>query len=326
MTESTTIEHIYNKLNLKEQHKGFGAFGDDAVCVPSAGPSEKLVVSSDSFVEGVHFDRSMGFFSAGWKSLVGALSDVFAMGVSPSFYTLNLILPSGFEKALLDQFLDGLSEASRSYNVNLLGGDVSRGPQFCVVIQASGYQNKDFIKTNSDFSKGDVILTEAHLGHALLGYKEFLKGVDASPYVERFLFPKLNEHLGPWLGTLKEVTSLTDISDGLYKELTHMCEIKNSKVLLEDLPIDSEFIKACEKISLDPQKIALEGGEEYELLWTVKPEALPNFLTQYQMRFKKKPLVLGRVGGRVIDSALAKIVYENQSLIESIKPFEHFTS
>lgn len=326
MTESRTIDLICKRLDLKNQHKGFGAFGDDAICVPSAGPSEVLLTSTDSFVEAVHFDRSMGFFSAGWKSLVSALSDIFAMGASPSYYMLNLILPGDFEESFLEEYLEGLKQASLTYNVHLLGGDVCRGPQFCAVIQASGYQNKNFIKTNSGFSKGDVILAEGFLGHALLGYKEFLKGFDESPFVEKFLFPKLSKDLGLWLGTLHEVTSLTDISDGLYKELTNMCNMKQSKVFLEDLPMESDFTKACEKLNLDPQKIALEGGEEYELLWTLKPEALQDFLTQFQMRFKRQPLVLGRVGGSVIDSALAKIIYENQSLIESIKPFEHFTS
>lgn len=326
MTESTTIDLISKKFDLHSRSKGFGPFGDDGVSTPGAGPGEVLISTTDSFVEAVHFERTMGMSSVGWKSLVSALSDVFAMGASPSHYMLNLIIPPGFSDRDLNDFLDGQLMAAQAYNVNLLGGDVSSGPCFCIVIQASGYQNKSYIKSNSGFSKGDVILTDAHLGHALLGYKNFLKGTTTSPYVERFLFPKVSTSLGPWLGSLNEVSSLTDISDGLYKELVNMCKMKGLKILLEFIPMDGDFSRACEALKLDPKKIALEGGEEYELLWTVKPDALTEFLKKYQMKYKKTAHVLGRVGGSLLNGSKHKVFYENQDLIESINPFEHFTS
>jgi len=326
MTESSTIELIAKKFGLQHKSKGFGPFGDDAVTIPCAGPGEVLISSSDSFVEAVHFERSMGMLSVGWKSLVSALSDVFAMGASPSSYILNLIIPPKFSEDDLNLFLDGQLKAARHYKVSLLGGDVSSGPCFCVVIQASGYLNKIFVKSNSGFSKGDVILTGAHLGHALLGYKEFLRGMEESEYVKKFLFPEVSKNLGPWLGTLNDVSSVTDISDGLFKELTNMCKMKNLKVLLEYLPIEANFAKACENLKLDSAKTALEGGEEYELLWTVKPDALTDFLKHYQMKYKKTAHVIGRVGGDLSDGQKNGVYYENQDLIESIKPFEHFTS
>jgi len=326
MTESTTIDLIADKFNLRKNSRGFGPFGDDSVLIPAPGPGEVLVSSSDSFVEAVHFERTMGMFSAGWKSLVSALSDVFAMGASPSHYMLNLIIPPNLSSDDFEVFLNGQLEAATVYNVNLIGGDVSSGPCFCAVIQASGFLNKSLVKSNSGFSKGDVILTDAHLGHALLGYKEFLKGKEDSDYLNRFLFPELSKSLGPWLGTLSEVTSVTDISDGLFKELKNMTKMKNLKVLLESVPLDSNFIKACSSINVDPLRTALEGGEEYELLWTVQPDKLMDFLTRYQMKFKKTAQVLGRIGGELQGGSSKSLIYENQALIESIKPFEHFTS
>jgi len=326
MKESTTIDLIAKKFSLYASSKGFGPFGDDAVLQPAAGPGEVMVSSSDSFVEAVHFEKPMGYFSVGWKSLVSALSDVFAMGVSPSHYMLNLIIPPHLSEEDLNHFLEGQHKAAKTYNVNLLGGDVSSGPSFCVVIQASGYQNRSFIKSNSGFSKGDVIVTDALLGHALLGYKEFLKGLENTDYTNRFLFPEVSKSLGPWLGSLNEVTSLTDISDGLFKELSNMSKMKSVKVLLESIPMDAAFVQACSDLKVDPQKTALEGGEEYQLLWTVKPETLSEFLQKYQMRYKKTAHVLGRVGGELVKSSSSGLIYENQSLIESIRPFEHFTS
>jgi thiamine-monophosphate kinase len=326
MTELKTIDLIAEKFELKASSKGFGPFGDDSVVTPSAGPGEVLVSSSDSFVEAVHFEKTMGMFSVGWKSLVSALSDIFAMGATPTYYMLNLIIPPGLTDAEFETFLEGQLKAAKTYNVNLVGGDVSSGPCFCIVIQACGYQNKSLVKSNSGFSKGDVILTDAHLGHALLGYKEFLKGRTDSIYLKRFLFPELSKTLGPWLGGLKEVTSITDISDGLYKELSNMCRMKSLKVLLESVNFDSDFDRTCKGLSLEPLRVALEGGEEYELLWTVKPENLTNFLTKYQMKHKKTAQVLGRIGGALPNEFKNGVFYENQDLIESIKPFEHFTS
>jgi len=326
MTESTTIDLIAKKFNLKQSSKGFGPFGDDSVVIPNAGPGEVLVSSSDSFVEAVHFERTMGMFSVGWKSLVSALSDVFAMGASPTYYMLNLIIPPRLSKDDFEAFLDGQLRAAETYNVHLVGGDVSSGPCFCVVIQACGYQNKSYIKSNSGFSKGDVILTDAHLGHALLGYKEFLKGKTDTKFLKRFLFPELSTSLGPWLGGLSEVSSVTDISDGLFKELSNMCRMKNLKVLLESVHLESDFSKTCVNMNLEPLRIALEGGEEYELLWTVKPDRLTDFLKKYQMKYKKTAQVLGRIGGALPNNCKNGVLYENQDLIESIRPFEHFTS
>ncbi len=327
MTESRIIEMIAEALDCKSSKYGLGNFGDDAYVVPAIQSGEVLVQSTDSFVEGTHFTKEMGFCSVGWKSLVSSLSDIYAMGAFPSFYSLNLIVPKDFKEDCLKEFLKGLAEASKTHNVKLLGGDVTRGENFNIVVQASGFQRKDLIKTNKGSKKGDVLITNAGIGHALLGLEQFKAGnektIKDSKFVEAFLFPKINQDLGPWLSKFNSVTSLTDISDGLHRELENLCRMNDSSVMVESVPLSSLFIEACKTLNLDPEVTALQGGEEYGLLWTVEPDFLQEFLTKYHMKFKTKPFVLGRVGDK---KSKRRIVYENQSLIESIKPFEHFTS
>ncbi len=323
MDESTIIGLIAEKLNCKNLKYGFYGFGDDAYVVPPCYPGEHIVQSTDSFVEGTHFTKDMGYLSVGWKSLVASISDVYAMGANPSFYSLNLIIPKTFCKIDFYGFLEGLKKASTEYKVKLLGGDVVRGGLFSVIIQASGYQRKEFIKTNNGAAKGDVLMTNARLGHGLLGFKQFERNILKSEFIKHFLFPELNQDLGMWLAMLKEVTSLTDISDGLYKELSNMCGLSGCSLKLESLFLERAFKEACEEMNLNPEVIAIQGGEEYGLLWTVKPDCLQDFLKRYRMRFKTKPYLLGRVEAK---SLKKKISYENQDLMESITPFEHFTS
>lgn len=324
MTEIEIINHIAEKLKCYTKTKGFGPFGDDGFWLPTSGFGERLVLSTDSFVEGAHFTKEMGYFSVGWKSLVSALSDIFAMGASPSFYSLNLVLPKSFSKADLNHFLEGVDQASTYYSVKLLGGDVAQGDTFVAAYQVGGYQAEQAVKSNSDYHVGDVLLTNHPLGEAFLGFRQFQKEPNRkSSFIDSFLYPRPPYNLGPWLGMQEEVRSITDISDGLVKELQNIGAFKNVKIFLDELTFKSDFLEACKELKLSPEKVALKGGEEYSLLWTVQPDKLQAFLTHYQMKFKKRPLVLGRIGSYVRGP---KIVYENQSLIDSIRPFEHFSS
>jgi len=135
MTESEVIQEICNTFKLDKSQKGFGRFGDDGVSIPAAGGQDHLVLSTDSFCDGTHFDSSVEWSSVGWKALVGALSDIVAMGAQPSFYMLNLILPKNFTAH--KELLAGLHKATKEYNVNLVGGDVTRGKALSLSITRS---------------------------------------------------------------------------------------------------------------------------------------------------------------------------------------------
>ena len=329
MTESEIIKRISEKFQLQTSKNGFGPFGDDGFTIPSGAAQDHIVLSTDSFCEGTHFNPEMGYSFVGWKSLVSALSDVFSMGASPSFYSLNLIVPKTLTNEQLEDFLDGLHKATLYYKVNLLGGDVARGNSFNVCLQVGGYQPDSLVKRNIGAQKGDVILTDQYLGRALLGFEAISKNKEKDPqfteYVKHFKYPKPDSSLGVWLTHWEEVTTLTDISDGLFKELSHLSFNQQAQIELSEIPTNKEFTKACQTLSLESEKIFLKGGEDYSLMWTLKTEVLNDFLKAYQIKFKKRPYILGRVRSINNSKPMAHpLVYENQKLIESIKPFEHF--
>lgn len=322
MTEAQIIKRINQKLNCSGVKNAYGQFGDDAFLIPPACANEVLVLSTDSFALGTHFNADMGYESAGWKSLVGALSDVYAMGAYPNFLSLNLSLPSVFKEAELDSFLNGLSKAAKKHSVYLLGGDVCRAQTFVASLQVGGYLHQTRLKSNLSMSLGDVLLTEKGLGESFLGFKMHSDFKEDNDFVKAFLFPDLNQDLGPWLGKQEEVTSLRDVSDGLYKELSEITDKKSMSIELEPLKTSEKMQVQAKDLGLSAEALALEGGEDYKLLWTVKPEDLESFFKKYYMKFKTKPILVGRF----VKQSAKKITYENQDLIESIKPFEHFSS
>lgn len=328
MTEADIIRKISKKFQLEISKNGFGPFGDDGFTIPSGAAQDHIVLSSDSFCEDTHFHSEMGYGFVGWKSLVSALSDIFAMGASPSFYSLNLTVPQSITDNQFTDFLEGLHKATLYYKVSLLGGDVARGRSFNTCIQVGGYQPTSLIKRNTGVEKGDVILTDQYLGMALLGFEAISANKESDPqfasFIKAFKYPRPNPSLGAWLSQWEEVTTLTDISDGLFKELTHLSLNHKAQIELSEIPMNKDFLLACKNLSFDPEEIFLKGGEDYSLMWTLKTEALNDFLKSYQIKFKKRPYILGRVRSINNKEPIDKpLLYERQSLIEIIKPFEH---
>lgn len=328
-SESEIIKKISKKFQLQDSKNGFGPFGDDGFTIPTGAAQDHIILSTDSFCEGTHFNSEMGYGFVGWKSLVSALSDIFAMGASPAFYSLNLIVPEALSDSQFDDFLEGLHKATLYYKVNLLGGDVAKGVSFNASLQVGGYQPTSFLKKNTGALKGDVILTDQYLGKALLGFEALLAKKETEPvfseFIKHFKYPTPEASIGVWLAQWEEVTSLTDISDGLFKELSHLSLNHKAQIELSEIPSNKDFRRACKELSLDPEETFLKGGEDYSLMWTLKTEALNDFLKAYQIKFKRRPYILGRLrsvnNSKPIDKPL---VYENQKLLDSVKPFEHF--
>ena len=155
MTEAEVIQEILNTFQLNLSQKGFGSFGDDAVVIPVPGAQDHLVLSTDSFCDGTHFNSEIEWLSVGWKALVGSLCDIVAMGAGPSFFMLNLILPEKFSNH--KELLQGLYKAAKHYNVSLLGGDVARGESLVLSITVGGYQPHSQLVKNTGARVGEKI-------------------------------------------------------------------------------------------------------------------------------------------------------------------------
>ena len=315
---------------MSETHMGFGSFGDDAVSIPSSSTQDHIVLSTDTFNEGTHFDENTDYSSIGHKSFVAATSDIVAMGACPSFFMLNLSFSESLfskDSSDLKKLLYSIYKASSFYGVKLLGGDVTKGKDLSLTYTVGGYQPISRMRQNIDgVCVNDVICVDSplNLGHALLGYNQHVtKNTFNTSYIKEFLMPKINIELGLWLSGKYSVSSLTDISDGLLKEIRNLSLRSNLKIKLLKPSLDNHFVQSCNDLQLDPEEVYLRGGEEYSLMWTLPRNDIDVFFKTYEKKFKRLPVIIGEV----LEKSTPSIIYEaNQSLTESIKPFEHFSS
>lgn len=247
--------------------------GDDAAILQPA-PGQQLVVTTDLLVSGVHFLPDVEPASLGHKALAVNLSDLAAMGAEPAWFLLNIALPSVDEKWLAG-FCDGLFALARQYNVQLVGGDTSRGP-LTIAIEAHGFVPVGQALTRSGARPGDRIFVTGALGDAGLALRHRqgwlqLAAAELPACVKRLdrPMPRIEEGL-----LLRAVAaSAIDISDGLVADLGHILEQSNTgaRIDLGRLPVSSAYRAHLHDAGWD---LALANGDDYELCFTVPPEKL----------------------------------------------------
>ena len=284
------IEHLTKqfKIHHKSTVKGIG---DDAAVIETANP---IVVTTDLLVEGVHFDLSyMPLKHLGYKAVIVNLSDVYAMNAIPSQITVSIAVSNRFPVEALEELYAGIATAANVYSVDVVGGDTTSSTSGLLIsITAIGQVKKEDVVYRDGAKEDDLLVVTGDLGGAYLGLqvlereKQVFKvnpnsqpDLDAYTYlIERQLKPEARKDVIKLLIDLEvKPTSMIDISDGLSSEILHLC--KSSKVgcnLYEDkIPLDPQVISACEEFNLDSTTIALSGGEDYELLFTVKQADFP---------------------------------------------------
>lgn len=266
--------------------------GDDAAVVRAP---EKLLITKDLLVEDVDFRRKLHPARLlGRKSLNVNLSDVAAMGGRPLHAVLGLALPESLEAAWLKDFLAGFREAARRAGVVLIGGDISRGRGIVISVTVTG-EAESFVP-RSGAKPGDWIFVSGTLGDAAQGLrlleKGFRPGKDraAGRLLKAFLDPAPRLGLGAFLARRKLASAMIDVSDGLSVDLAHICEESGTGALIETalIPI-SEALRRFRK---NPLPLALNGGEDFELLFTVRAQNVSRLL-RLARRFAIKPI--GRI-------------------------------
>lgn len=283
------IDHLTKNFTIKHSSTVKG-IGDDAAVI-ACDSSKELVITTDLLLENVHFDLSyMPLKHLGYKAVVVNLSDVYAMNAKPSQITVSIAVSNRFPIEALEELYAGITAASEVYNVDVVGGDTTSSTTGLLIsITALGTVQKGKAIFRSGAEVNDLLVVTGDLGAAYMGLQvlEREKQVflvnpksqpDLEPYsylVERQLKPEARMDVPKLLKELDmEPTSMIDISDGLSSETIHLC--KNSKVgcnVYEDkIPLDPQVITACEEFNLDSTTIALNGGEDYELLFTIKTE------------------------------------------------------
>jgi thiamine-monophosphate kinase len=242
-------------------------------------------------IEGVHFDLAYTPLKhLGYKSVVVNLSDIYAMNAMPTQITLSVGISSRFSVEALEEFYDGVYAACEEYGVDLIGGDTCSSQKgFIISVTAIGELTNDKIVQRSTAQKGDLICVSGDLGGAYIGLlflerekKIYLESPQIQPDLEneqyvigRLLKPKARKDIFEFFETQNILpTSMLDISDGLSSELLHICQKSGVGCMVyeEKIPIAEDSKQAAYKFEIDPTACALSGGEDYELLFTIKQE------------------------------------------------------
>lgn len=297
--EFKLIEHLTKDIEAK-QPTTLKGIGDDGAVLNFK--DKRTVVSTDMLVEGVHFDLAyMPLKHLGYKAVVVNLSDICAMNAKPTQITVSIAVSNRFPLEALEELYGGIRHAARIYDVDIVGGDTTSSQKGMIIsITAIGEAEEDNITYRVGASETDLLVVSGDVGAAYMGLQVLERekqvfevnpdnqpDLDAYTYlIERQLKPEARKDVKDLLKALEiKPTAMIDISDGLSSEIMHLC--KQSSIgcnLYEDkIPLDPQLINVCEEFNIDSTTVALSGGEDYELLFTIKMEdfekikANPNF-------------------------------------------------
>ncbi len=259
--------------------------GDDAAVIRAG---EKILLSTDMMVEGVHFDLSWTTpLQLGFKLVSVNISDIFAMGGRPRYVLLNFSAKRNSSRDFFDGFFDGIEEALKTYNIALIGGDISSSDSIMLSLTAVGSAEKVLKRRGARI--GDRIYVTGMLGDSACGLqllKKMRKTVDFEKRSKRGLpvawdvaAPLLRRHLMPLARDPKRITgtatAMIDISDGLLLDLERLCRESKvgARIRIMDLPISEQMREAAACLGISATELALSGGEDYELLFTSPADA-----------------------------------------------------
>lgn len=282
------IEHLTRSFSPKLTST-IKAIGDDAAVLNF--DNKHTIVTTDLLVEGVHFDLAyMPLKHLGYKAVMVNASDVYAMNAKATQITVSIAVSNRFPVEALEELYSGIELAAKLYNIDVVGGDTTSSTSGLLIsITALGIAEKEDVVFRSGAKPNDLLVVTGDLGAAYMGLQVlerekqvFKANPNAQPdldqytyLIERQLKPEARKDIPPLLKELGvKPTSMIDISDGLSSEVIHIC--KNSQVganLYEDkIPLDPAVISVCEEFDINSTTIALSGGEDYELLFTIAQE------------------------------------------------------
>ncbi len=291
------------KLNREESRTGIG---DDAAVLDYGGAP--VIVTTDLLVEGIHFDLMYHPLKhLGYKAVIVNLSDICAMNAIPKHITVSIAISNRFSVEAIDELYEGIGMACNAYEVDLVGGDTASSPKGLIIsITAVGSVSADRITYRSGAKPGDILCVTGDLGAAYLGLQilerekqVYLAAPDMQPelsdkkyIIERQLKPEARLESVRYfekVGLLP--TAMIDISDGLASDLLHICKASGTGAFIEEaqVPIHDEARAQAVEFRLDPITCALNGGEDYELLFTVSPTDLE------KVRFMDSVYIIGEI-------------------------------
>jgi len=286
--EHNLISKITSPFQLTQITTKVG-IGDDSAVLSDL--NEELIISTDVLVEGVHFDPMYTPLKhLGYKSVVVNISDVCAMNAVATHVLVSISISNKYSVEMIKEIYEGINQACKNYNIDLIGGDTSSSMSGLIIsVTIIGKSTNEFTTYRSGAKPNDLLMVSGDLGAAYLGLQilEREKGIfetqdlgqpDLTKYsyvLERQLKPEPRTDVIRLLREKKiKPTSMIDISDGLASELHHIskCSSIGVKVFEERIPIKNTSRLVADELNLNPTSCALNGGEDYELLFTVPLE------------------------------------------------------
>jgi thiamine-monophosphate kinase len=282
------IDHLTKSIKIEDKTTIKG-IGDDAAVLDFSG--KKTLISTDLLLEGIHFDLAYTPLKhLGYKAVQVNLSDIYAMNGIASQVTVSIGLSSKFPLEAVEELYEGIILACKQYKVDLVGGDTSSSKQGLVLsVTSIGYADEGSVCYRNGAQEKDLICVSGDLGGAYVGLqllerekRVYLENPNIQPdlegrdyIVERQLKPEARKDIVELLRDLNvKPTSMIDISDGLASEIIHICtqSKKGCNLYEEKIPLDPMTFETAREFHLDPTVCALSGGEDYELLFTIKQD------------------------------------------------------
>ena len=265
--------------------------GDDAALLKF--DKTNVTISQDILVEGVHFDLAYTPLKhLGYKAVISSISDIYAMNGICNQITVSIAVSNRFKLESINELYSGIKVACKNYKVDLIGGDTTSSKKGLIIsVTALGISHKNGFVARSGACDNDLIVVSGNLGGAYLGLQVlerekqvFLVNPNSKPdlskyknLVHRQLRPEARIDIIQFLHNSNvKPTSMIDISDGLSSEIIHICKSskKGCDIYEEKIPINNDTIKTCKEFNLESTTVALSGGEDYELLFTIKQKDL----------------------------------------------------
>lgn len=317
-SEFQFIENLKKKYSLEK-------IGDDCAVLPKDSKTD-LVITTDLLVEDIDFrlEWSKPEF-IGHKALAVSLSDIAAMGANPVWSMVSIGVPENIWKTdFVDKFYEGYMNLAEKHGVELVGGDVSKTPDKIVIDSiAAGEVEKGNAILRSGAKVGDLIFVTGNLGDAAIGLKllengEKFENSNHKNLLLRQLAPNPQTDIGKILGEKNLATAMIDLSDGLSSDLTHICQSGKvgAKLFAEEIPFESKISDF--KFETDKTSLALNGGEDFELLFTVNPKNI------FQIEKELKNHQISRIGVITANTEIIELIRDEQTQILEPKGFRHF--
>lgn len=297
--------------------------GDDAAVVePQRGTLD--VFTTDAQVEGVHFDhRFMPPDAIGHRALAVNLSDLAAMGARPRVALLSLVLPGALDVAIVDGLLDGMLRVAEAHGVAIVGGNISRSPGPAMIdVTAIGSIGRRRVLTRRGARPGDIVFVTGTIGDGAAGLESLREGGSGASHETRFLYPEARVRAGMLLASNRAATACMDLSDGLADGVRQIAEASGVGMSIdaETLPVTDDVRRWHEARGRHPLESAVAGGDDYELLFTVRPSHLGRLRAVQRL---VGTLGLTRIG--VVTRERAVVVSYSDGTRELPPGFEHFS-